>query len=443
METKFNRVRGTRDILPPESELYRFIEKTAFEVFEKYQFREIRLPTFENTGLFIRSTGETTDIVEKEMYVFTDKKGRNLALRPEGTPGIVRAYLENNLQEKFPINKFCYCGQMFRYERPQEGRYREFYQIGCEYFDNSHPAADTEIILIVKEIYSSLGINGLSFELNSIGCLNCRDKYRAELLKFLHDKKETICEDCRRRVEKNPLRALDCKIDREKFINSNIPTVNNFLCADCLKHFEAVRAYLTDLNIDFKVNPCLVRGLDYYTRTVFEAKTPSSDIVVAGGRYNNLIKQLGGKDTPAVGFALGVERTAELMKLQTWSGIPPVRHTVWRTACRIDKNIIDKPGQILGKLFLVVEPKDNVIRRGISIFNSLHKEKISIAGPYPDKSLKSQMRMADSAGFKYILILGEQEITNNAITLRNMADNTQELISQKDLISTARNIVLK
>ncbi|OGS20099.1 MAG: histidine--tRNA ligase, partial [Elusimicrobia bacterium RIFOXYA2_FULL_40_6] len=281
MKSKYHRVRGTYDILPGDLDLYRKVENTARELMTLRGFNEIRLPTFEEAGLFIHATGETTDIVEKEMYTFKDKKERILALRPEGTPGIVRAFLENDLNATFPVSKFYYTGPMFRYERPQGGRRREFFQFGCEYFGNAHPASDAELILLARDIYSSLGINNLIIEINSIGCEECRPKYRDMLIGFLNKNKEKLCTDCKIRMEKNPLRTLDCKIDKNIFVEGNIPTINEALCADCASHFKLLQALLSDAGVNFSVNPYIVRGLDYYTRTVFEVKVEGTDAICA------------------------------------------------------------------------------------------------------------------------------------------------------------------
>ncbi|MFN3966365.1 MAG: histidine--tRNA ligase [Endomicrobiia bacterium] len=407
-ELKFKKVRGTRDILPEESILYRIVEKTACDIFEESGFSEIKIPTFEEVGIFIHSTGETTDIVQKEMYVFQDKKGRTLALRPEGTPGVVRAYLENSLNQKLPISRFYYAGQMFRYERPQEGRYREFYQIGCEYFGNSSSSADAEIILLMKNIYDRLGITNLKIELNSIGCENCRGKYRSALIDFLEKIKNGLCDDCKIRIIKNPLRVLDCKKDSEKFTDKKFPKITDFLCENCSKHFNEVQELLSVLNIDFILKPNLVRGLDYYTRTVFEAKVGESEAIAAGGRYDNLVEQLGGEKTPAIGFAIGVERTVEILK--NFLHIPKKNHVV-----------------------IVVQQEPEIIKKSFEVLKKIQKEKIPVIGPYSDRSLKAQMRIANSINARFVLIFGKNEIQKNAVILRNMTQKTQEEVDIENI----------
>ena len=418
MKPKFKKIRGTQDILPEESYLYRFIEKVASDVFEESGFLEIKIPTFEEYGLFIHSTGETTDIVQKEMYVFQDKKGRTLALRPEGTPGIVRAYLENSLDKKFPISRFYYSGQMFRYERPQEGRYREFYQIGCEYFGNSSSSADAEVILLMKNIYERLGLTDIRIELNSIGCDGCRGKYRSALTEFLEKIKNELCDDCKIRISKNPLRALDCKKDAEKFNDPKTPKITDFLCENCLKHFNEVQELLSILDINFVLKPNLVRGLDYYTRTVFEAKRGESEAIAAGGRYDNLIEQLGGEKTPAIGFAIGVERTVEILK-----------------------TLPNPPEKKNSYVFIVVQQKPEIIKKGLEALKKIRKEKIPVIGPYSDRSLKAQMRIAGSLNSRFVLIFGEGEIQKKRVILRDMTKKEQREIEIENLVQELKNAI--
>jgi len=418
MKLKFKKIRGTQDILPEEAHLYRFVERVASDVFEESGFLEIKIPTFEDVGLFIHSTGETTDIVQKEMYVFQDKKGRTLALRPEGTPGIVRAYLENSLDKKSPISRFYYSGQMFRYERPQEGRYREFYQIGCEYFGNSSSSADAEVILLMKNIYDRIGLTDIRIELNSIGCDVCRVKYRSALIEFLEKIKNELCDDCQIRIVKNPLRALDCKKDAEKFNDPKTPKITDFLCENCLKHFNEVQELLSILDINFVLKPNLVRGLDYYTRTVFEAKRGESEAIAAGGRYDNLIEQLGGEKTPAIGFAIGVERTVEILK-----------------------TLPNPPEKKNSYVFIVVQQKPEIIKKGLEALKKIRKEKIPVIGPYSDRSLKAQMRIAGSLNSRFVLIFGEGEIQKKRVILRDMTKKEQREIEIENLVQELKNAI--
>ncbi|MDI6640963.1 MAG: histidine--tRNA ligase [Elusimicrobiota bacterium] len=413
---KYKKIRGTYDILPEKVSLYRLIEETSRQVFYKYQYKELRIPTFEILDLFIHSTGSTTDIVQKEMYVFDDKKGRKLALRPEGTPGVVRAYIENQLQLKYPVSKFCYFGQMFRYERPQETRRREFYQIGCEYFGNAHPVADAEVIIVLKEILNSVGITDINIKLNSLGCINCRNEYRQVLLKFLDKHKRQLCEDCNKRLRKNPLRCLDCKVDASKLTTFGVPTIDKFLCDECLKHFKLLEELLKEQKVDYSFTPLLVRGLDYYTKTVFEVtavcgRGGESDVIAAGGRYDNLVKDLQGEDTPAVGFAIGTDRTVELLS-------------------EVSK---DKIATLTPVIFVAVQPQEVPIREAFKVASKLHSENISAVGPYPDRSLKSQMRLANSINSEYVVIIAENELKNGSCILRNMMEKSQIEIKISEL----------
>ncbi|MBU0951689.1 MAG: histidine--tRNA ligase [Elusimicrobia bacterium] len=416
MKSKYHRVRGTYDILPDNLALYQKVENTARGIMNERGFNEIRIPTFEEAGLFIHTTGETTDIVEKEMYTFKDKKERILALRPEGTPGVVRAFLENDLNSAFPVSKFYYTGPMFRYERPQGGRRREFFQFGCEYFGNAHPTADAELILLTRDIYFSLGINNLLIEINSIGCEECRPKYRDNLIDFLNKNKEKLCEDCKVRLEKNPLRTLDCKIDKNLFIEGKVPTINKALCTDCASHFGLLQDLLNEASVKFSINPYIVRGLDYYTRTVFEVKVEGTDAICAGGRYDRLIKLIGGEETPAIGFAIGVDRTVDLLKTINIS-TPKI--------CPV---------------FLVTQQNESVIKNSFALLQQLNTQKIPAVGPYPGKSFKAQMRLADSSGSRYVLILGETETQTGSATIKDMAAKTQETLKQKEVIQKLVNI---
>ncbi|OGS21340.1 MAG: histidine--tRNA ligase [Elusimicrobia bacterium RIFOXYA2_FULL_39_19] len=410
MKSNYQKIRGTYDILPDELFYYNLVEKAAREITSRHSFKEIRLPAFEDAGLFIHATGETTDIVEKEMYLLKDKKDRQIALRPEGTPGVVRAFLENDLTASYPVGKFFYSGAMYRHERPQEGRRREFFQFGCEFFSNPHPVADAELITIIGEIYELLGINNINIELNSIGCPECRPKYRQDLLAFLENNKDISCDDCKIRMTKNPLRAVDCKVDREKYIQRNIPVMRTFLCNDCTNHFNQVLELLESTHIKYSLNPYIVRGLDYYTRTVFEVKHASSDALGAGGRYDNLIELLGGEKTPAVGFAIGIDRTASALKN---TGV-------------IENSI--KP------VFLIVQQNDTVIKHSYLLLKNLLSQNIPVQGPFPDKSFKAQMRMANSLGVKYTLILGEDELKENTVALKDMENKIQEKVPVVQLI---------
>jgi len=314
MAQKIKTVRGFRDLLGEEAKKYRLVVDTARQILQRYNFEEIILPTVEYTQLFTRSIGEATDIVEKEMFTFTDKGGRDVALRPEGTAGAVRAYIENRLYADGTYKKLFYEGSMFRHERPQKGRYREFHQIGAEILGTANPLADAEIIKIADEILKALKVPA-TIEINSLGCKKCRPAYREALLEYLNSRREELCEDCQRRLERNPLRILDCKEEGCQLIASQAPKITDYLCEECKAHYESVKNYLTALGVEYRENPHLVRGLDYYSKTVFECISEElGKTVIAGGRYDYLVEELGGPPTPALGFAAGVERLALLVK---------------------------------------------------------------------------------------------------------------------------------
>ncbi|HAM38430.1 MAG TPA: histidine--tRNA ligase [Elusimicrobia bacterium] len=413
---KYNSIKGFRDIFGKDAEVFTFIEKKSENIFKKYDYQEIRIPTVEVSELFIRSIGENTDIVEKEMYVFEDKGKRRVALRPEGTAGVVRSYIENNLSQKFPSQKFFYIGQMFRQERPQAGRYREFLQVGCEYFNNPSVYADIEIILLAKEIIDSIGITGAKIEINSLGCERCRKNLVVAIKDILNNKVDEFCDDCKRRSEKNPLRALDCKIDGHKFKDVKIE-----LCENCSQRFAKLKAGLESCGVNFSVSNKLVRGLDYYTDMVFEITSDvlgSQNAVCAGGRYDNLVHEMGGAQTPAIGFALGIDRLAEI--------ITSTSH--------------NKVGSQAADIFVIAFGKDETLNCGMDILKRLRNENIFSEGGYFNKSLKSQMRLADALNSKYVLIIGDDEAKKENVILRNMSDKSQKEISINNIIEEVKNV---
>lgn len=406
---KYQSIKGFRDIFGSYAENFTFIENTARKIFGKYNYREIKTPSVELSELFLRSIGETTDIVEKELYVFEDKGKRKVALRPEGTAGVVRAYIENNLSQKYPVRNFFYIGQMFRQERPQAGRFREFSQIGCEYFGNTSVYADIEIILIAREIIKNCINGNINIEINSIGCEKCRPALVNSVRNILKKEFSSVCEDCKKRTEKNPLRALDCKTDGKKF--SDIKFV---LCGTCSGEFEKLKTGLKNAGIEFAVSGKLVRGLDYYTKTVFEITSDalgSQNAVCAGGRYDNLVADLGGEPTPAVGFAIGTDRLAEIIGKSPGGktdGRPPV--------------------------FVAAFGNDKTLDYGFGILRELRDADIASAGGYFEKSLKSQMRIANALGSKYVLIIGDEETEKNIVVLRDMAAKSQKELPPAKLI---------
>jgi histidyl-tRNA synthetase len=406
-------IKGVKDILPGDIPAWHHLEAVARTLFEDYGFSEVRVPIFEYTELFARSIGASTDIVEKEMYTFQDRDGKKITLRPEGTAGVVRAFVEHKMYAESQLTKLYYLGPMFRHERPQKGRYRQFYQIGIEALGLDHPHVDIEILVMLHTLFSRLGISGLTLQINSLGDSACRGSYRDALKQYLAAKLPTLCEDCKRRYETNPLRVLDCKIDADKFNDS--PVMLDFLCGPCKAHFETVEAGLKKLSVPFAVNPRLVRGLDYYTRTTFElvmGHMGAQNTVAAGGRYDGLVQEIGGPATPGIGFALGVERAVSLMNT---SALPLRRPDVFIAA--------------LG------EP---AVASVLPLIQTLRSGGIRVETDYTGASLKSQMKKADKSGARFTLILGEQELQAQKAVLRNMQTKEQVDVPLSGIIDALR-----
>ena len=416
---RYRALKGMRDIMPPEIYLWQKVERAAKDIFSSFGFQEIRLPVTESTGIFTRSIGENTDIVEKEMYTFTDKGGRSISLRPEGTASVVRCYVENNLHNLPPPQKFHYSGPMFRYERPQSGRFRQFYQIGVEAFGSSQPSIDAELLSMLRHFLSRIGLPGLNFQVNSIGCETCRPAYKDALLGFFSGSLDSLCPDCNRRYDRNPLRLLDCKVDRCRELRKGAPRVKDYLCEDCRDHFEKLLTLLSAIGIPHTVNPEMVRGLDYYTKTTFEVTSSdlgSQNAVAAGGRYDRLVREFGGPDTPAIGFAVGMERIVELLKIS-------------------NKNYIPTPDIFLAAL------GEHASREGIIIADSLRTGGLWVELSDAGSSLKSQMRRADRLSAKYVLILGDDELDSGAARWKKLADSTQGEVSLSGIDSFFRNVL--
>lgn len=402
-------IRGFNDILPPETYIWQHIEKEARDVFATYGFSEIRVPIVEKTGLFSRSIGETTDIVEKEMYTFADRHGEAITLRPEGTAPVVRAYIEHKLYGADPVAKFYYLGPMFRYERPQKGRFRQFHQIGAEVFGIDDPGIDAETLEMLIALFQRLGLEGVSLQINSLGCKECRPLYKEKLLNFLSDKKANLCPDCQRRYEINPLRTLDCKSQGCIEITSHAPSILDAVCEECKTHFEKVKEYLALSQVSFSVNPKMVRGLDYYIRTTFEITAlglGSQNAVAAGGRYDGLVKSLDGPDMPGFGFAIGMERLAMLLQDKGH----------WAENKR------------QGLVFMIILG-DKAEKAAIPLIKTLRQKGMRIERDYGNKSMKSQMKRADKLGAKFVLILGENELASNSIMVKNMETGSQEQVA--------------
>ena len=400
------------DILPGDVETWQFLEQKVREVFGTYGFNEIRTPAVEKTELFCRSIGETTDIVEKEMYTFVDKSGKNsLTLRPEGTAPVMRSFIQNRLHTLDPVNKLYYMGPMFRYERPQKGRYRQFHQIGAEVIGVENPMIDAQLLAMLHHYFCEIGIEAVQLQVNSLGCPVCRPAYRQLLIDYLESRLDNLCGDCQRRYQTNPLRVLDCKVPGCKESTAETPSVLNHLCGDCEVHFDAVKKHLCTLDIPFVINARMVRGLDYYVRTTFELVTDqlgSQNAVAAGGRYDGLVESLDGPALPGIGFAIGVERLV-LMK-----GEAKVQ------ALRPDLFIAAMGEEAADKAFVLM--------------SQLQRAGIRAEIDYQGKSLKSQMRRANKLAARYALVLGEQELQSGEADLKDMDQSSQQKVALIELV---------
>lgn len=400
-----NAPRGTKDILPDTVGDWNYVEGEIRELCRRFGYSEIRTPIFEHTELFQRGIGEGTDVVDKEMYTFTDRGERSITLRPENTASAVRAYLQNKLYAQSNLVKLFYIGSMFRYDRPQAGRMREFHQFGVEALGEANPAVDAEVILLAMNLLEGLGLKDLELSINSVGCPKCRSKYRTMLQDFFRDKLEDLCEDCRSRFERSPLRILDCKKDSDKPYMADAPKITDCLCEECADHFAKLKELLTSAGISFTHDPRLVRGLDYYTKTAFEIKYPplgAQSAVAGGGRYDGLIEEMGGNPTPAVGFATGLERL--LLALESQNLLPEKNRSV-------DAYIV-----ALGEAAQA---------EGFKLLNSLRQQGLSAAMDFAGRSMKAQMKQANKLGAKYSVILGEDEIAEGVVMLRSMEDSSQ------------------
>jgi histidyl-tRNA synthetase len=400
---KYSALKGVHDIFPPDISLWQKVENTAKDVFAAYGFQELRPPIIESADIFIRSIGETSDIVEKEMYTFLDKAGRRITLRPEGTAPVVRCYIENHLYNLPAPQKFFYSGPMFRYERPQAGRFRQFFQIGAEAFGVKDPKIDAEILSLLKQLFERLGLRKLNFEVNSIGCEQCRPDYRKALLEFFSDRIRGFCPDCVRRYDQNPLRILDCKVETCIRMREGSPRVTDFLCTECREHFDTFQSYLALLNIPYGINPNMVRGLDYYTRTTFEVTCEhlgAQNAVAAGGRYDRLVEDFGGPATPAIGFAIGMERITSLLK----------------------ESETDTP---FSPAVFIATIGDSMAKEGLVLADRLRQKDIRVELGYSGNSLKSQLRRADRLSAGYVLIIGEAEIASGKLKWKRLSDGSQ------------------
>jgi len=409
-----NGPRGTKDILPDTVSQWLYVEKKVRELCALYGYKEIRTPMFEHTELFMRGIGETTDVVEKEMYTFTDRGGRSVTLRPENTAAAVRAYLQNKLYADAALTKLFYIGSMFRYDRPQAGRLREFHQFGVEALGGDNPAVDAEIILLAVNFLKSLGLKELELSLNSVGCPKCRPVYRKRLQEFFADKLDGLCDDCRSRYDRNPMRILDCKVEGCKKLSVGAPEITDCLCDECREHFTKVQELLTSAGVAFKLDPRLVRGLDYYTKTAFEvqyAPLGAQSAVAGGGRYDGLIEEIGGNPTPAVGFAVGLERV--LLALEKQALLPE------------SQDSLD---------VFVVALGDEAQPAAFRLLAELRNAGLSAGMDFAGRSMKAQMKQANKANARFVAILGEDEVKESAVMLKNMQTSEQHKIAIDEII---------
>jgi histidyl-tRNA synthetase len=412
-------IKGFKDILPDEAALWQRVESEARAVFKAFGFREIRTPLLESTELFTRSIGQETDIVSKEMYSLTDSKGRGITLRPEATASVVRAYIQHRLYQDNPVQKLFTVGPMFRHERPQKGRFRQFHQINAEIFGDPGPRSDADIINMAMQLLMSLGITDLTLNLNSLGCQACRGRFREDLRSYLVQRSDSLCPDCRRRANANPLRVFDCKVEGCRDTVLEAPSILDYICDECKGHFKRLQGYLEGLNISFMLNNRLMRGLDYYSRTTFEIQTRrlgAQNAVAGGGRYDELVKQLGGPDQPGIGFAIGIERLITLLD-------------------GIDAGDNDSP-----ELFIawISEKAEDKVFRWI---NELRGSGIRVEAEYGLKGLKAQMKKADRLNAKRTLIIGDDELSRGRGILRDMETKEQMELDLDKMVEVLKEII--
>ncbi len=412
-------IRGFKDILPEEIAVWQHIEKTARSLFADFGFKEIRLPILEHSELFKRSIGEDTDIVEKEMYTFSDGKRGMITLRPEATASVVRSYIQHKMYAKDPVQKLYTIGPMFRRERPQKGRYRQFYQIDAEVFGVNSPFIDAQIIFMLVTFFNRLSITDLETHINSLGCPECRPRFQKRLLGLITSVKSELCIDCEKRSTKNPLRVLDCKVPTCKKAMEDAPSILDFLCKDCDNHFEKVKALLDKRQVSFVVDKQLVRGLDYYTRTAFEIQTSllgAQNAVAGGGRYDGLVKTLGGPAQPAIGFAIGFDRLVEIAGINK-------------------EDFISKPDIFIAAL------GEKCIDTAFEWVCTLNIKGVKCEMDFSGKSLKSLMKKADKLNAKHVLIVGEDELETRTVTLRNMSTKKQVSIETDSLVESIQEVL--
>lgn len=410
-------IRGTNDVLPKDSFKWQFIEKKMIETARLFGFKEIRVPVFEHTEVFTKSVGDTTDVVQKEMYTFDDKGGRSITLRPELTAGVIRSVIEHGLfNDALPL-KVCYIGGCYRYEKPQAGRLREFHQFGVECVGAAEPGADAEVILLAKHLLDQLEVKDLSLEINSIGCPECRKEYHTALKEYFNSKKENLCNTCLERLERNPMRILDCKCPECKEVSKNAPVIIDYLCDECNEHFSRVKEHLDAADVKYSVNPGIVRGLDYYTRTVFEfvsGKIGAQATVCGGGRYDGLVAQMGGPQTPSLGFGMGIERLLMVLESQEFE---------YPAESSVDVYIASIGNQALSE--------------STKLATMLRNEGFSVLTDIVGRGFKAQMKYANKIDAKYLVVIGEDEIKNQTCNLKNMSTGQQKQVALPDGLVSA------
>ncbi len=407
-------VKGTNDILPSESHNWQFVEGKLLDIARLYGFKEIRVPVFEHTEVFLRSVGDTTDVVQKEMYTFDDKGGRSITLRPELTAGVIRSAIEKGLVNGALPVKVCYIGGCYRYEKPQAGRHREFHQFGVECLGAAAPSADAEVIALARQVLGSVGIEKISLEINSIGCPECRKAYHAALKEYFSSKTDELCDTCCDRLERNPMRILDCKSPVCSEIAAKAPVVLDYLCDDCREHFEQVKAHLTAANIEYTVNPHIVRGLDYYTRTVFEfvsGDIGAQSTVCGGGRYDGLVSQMGGPSVPSLGFGMGLERLMMVLNSQN----------------------TELPEAPTCDLYIAAMGK-NAQMKAFELCSQLREEGYAAETDICSRGLKAQMKFANKISAKYSLVLGDDEIESGKAKLKDMQEGCETEIELCEIV---------
>lgn len=413
---EFKAPKGTKDILPGSVYKWNFIEKIMREIAATYGCREIRTPMFEHTELFKRGVGETTDVVQKEMYTFEDKGGRSITLKPEGTAPTVRAFVENTLYSEAQPTKMFYFTPAFRYEKMQKGRLRQHHQFGVEVFGSKEPSVDAEVISIVMDVYKRLGVEGIELNINSIGCPTCRKKYNEALTEFLSSKKDELCTTCLTRLDKNPLRILDCKVDSCKEVVKGAPIILDYICEECSEHFESLKTYLSAMGIEYVVNSQVVRGLDYYSKTIFEIMDKGFTLC-GGGRYDNLIEEIGGPSMPAIGFGMGMERLL----------------------LTLDEKGVEIPEEIYMDLYVGSMGEEGKVE-AIKVIHSLRGNGVKCECDHMARSVKAQMKFANKIAARYTMVLGEDEVKNRVAKLKRMSDGETTEVSLDSIEDIAKII---